>query len=425
MVRFVLSTNRTNRICPFPLRELCVLCERQSRFFGILARNNDQCHDVGMPYTIAIAPNAFKGTLTAQQAGDAISRGLHAASPQFKTRVIPMADGGDGTMEAIVQATGGRIVRTKVRDPLGRVITACFGITGDGRTAIIEMALASGLSLLSPRERNPLKTSTLGTGDLIRAALDRGVSEIVLGIGGSATVDGGMGMAQALGIRFLSATGKSLVPGGAYLEKIDRIDQANLDPRLKHVAIRVACDVDNPLCGSHGAAAVFGPQKGATSAMVKMLDTGLRNFARVVKRTTGVSVLHVPGAGAAGGLGGGLIGLFGAILVPGVDLVMQAIRLKEQLAGCDWVITGEGRMDGQTLYGKAPAGVARVAKHLRIPVLAICGSTGPGVETLRTIGIRDVYPCVTSPMTESQLRRGAVTRLERCARDVGKRILAG
>lgn len=267
-----------------------------------------------MPLTIAIAPNAFKGTLSAQQAGDAIARGLLAADRRFRTRVIPMADGGDGTMTAIVQATGGSIVKARVRDPLGRPIQAEFGLTGDGRTAILEMALASGLALLKPRERNPLKTTSQGTGDLILAALDRGVTDILLAIGGSATVDGGMGMAQALGVRFLSTSGKELPGTGAYLDRINDIDLTRLDPRLRSVSIRVACDVDNPVCGPRGAAAVFGPQKGATPAMVRQLDAGLRNLAIVVKRVRGISILRMPGAGAAGGMGGCLVALFDASL---------------------------------------------------------------------------------------------------------------
>jgi glycerate kinase len=377
-----------------------------------------------MSLTIAIAPNAFKGTLSAQEAGKAIASGLREADPALKTRIIPMADGGDGTMAAIVQATGGRIIRTKARDPLGRVISSRIGLTGDGHCAVIEMALASGLTRLTPRERNPMTTSTAGTGDLITAALDRGVSDILLAIGGSATVDGGMGMAEALGIRFLSKSGAVLTGSGGNLERIHRIDLSGRDPRLKRVSIRVACDVSNPLCGPRGAAAVFGPQKGATPAMVTRLDAGLRQFARIARRDTGVAILQVPGAGAAGGLGGGLMALLGARLVPGVDLVMNTIGLKEQFRGCDWVITGEGRMDGQTLHGKAPAGVAKTARALGIPVMALCGAVGPGIESLRRLGIRSIHPCVTEPMTEEQLRRGAATRLKRCARDAWREMKA-
>jgi glycerate kinase len=369
---------------------------------------------------IAIAPNAFKGTLTAAQAAACIERGLRRALPGLATVKIPLADGGDGTLPAIVEATGGKRVRCWVGDPLGRSIPSTFGVTGDGRTAVIEMALASGLALLKPGERNPLPTSSRGTGELIRAALDRRVTEIILGIGGSATNDGGAGLARALGVKFLDARNRELPEGGGALAKLARIDLTGLDARLKSTAISVACDVDNPLCGPRGAARVYGPQKGATPAMVRRLETGLKRLAAVIQRDAGVSVAHLPGAGAAGGLGAGLVALLGARLRPGADLVTQAIGLESKLAGCDLIITGEGRLDGQTACGKAPAGVARVARRLGIPVIAICGSLGPDAGRVRAIGIEAWFSSLEEPVPEADLPRRAPGRLERCAEQVGR-----
>jgi glycerate 2-kinase len=372
---------------------------------------------------IAIAPNAFKGSLTAAEAAACIERGLRKALRGLSVVKLPMADGGDGTMLAIVAATGGQVVPCRVTDPLGRKIRSLFGLTGNGRTAVIEMALASGLALLKTEERNPMLTTSRGTGELIRAALDRGVQEIVIGIGGSATNDGGMGVARALGVRFPDARNRELPDCGSALVRLARIDVSGLDARLQHTAIFVACDVDNPLCGPRGAARVYGPQKGASPAMVKQLDAGLKRLAAVFQKDLGLKVADLPGAGAAGGLGAGLVAVLNARMRPGVDVVTQAIGLEAKLAGCDLVITGEGRLDGQTAFGKAPAGVARIARKLGIPVIAICGSLGPDAGNVRRAGIAAFFSALEEPVAEAELPRRGPGMLERCAEQVG-RLLA-
>ena len=374
---------------------------------------------------IAIAPNSFKGTLSAVQAAACIERGLKKAMPDLVTIKIPMADGGDGTLRAIVAATGGRTVKCPVSDPLGRKIPSVFGLTGDGRTAVIEMALASGLALLRPGERNPLLTSSRGTGELIRAALDQQVREVVLGLGGSATNDGGTGAARALGVKFLDARNRELADHGGALTRLARIELAGLDARVKDTILSVACDVDNPLCGPRGAARVYGPQKGATPPMVRQLEAGLKRLAAVIERDFGVRVADLPGAGAAGGLGAGLVGLLGARRRPGADLVAQAIGLESRLAGCALVITGEGRLDGQTAFGKAPAGVAKVARRLGIPVIAICGSLGPDAGRVRALGMAAFFSAIEEPMPESDLPRRGPGMLERCAEQVGRLLTLG
>ena len=369
---------------------------------------------------IAIAPNAFKGTLTALEAATCIERGLHAALPHIQTVIIPMADGGDGTAAAIVQATNGRLLHTRVHDPLGRLIRATWGLTGDGHTAIIEMATASGLTLLRPHERNPLHTSTCGTGELIRKALDRNVRRILIGIGGSATNDGGMGMARALGAKFLDRQGRELPEGGGTLTRLAHIDISVLDSRLQNVHIDVACDVDNPLTGPRGAAHIYGPQKGAIPAMVRQLDAGLRRLAQVLRDDLHIHVEKIPGAGAAGGLGAGLLAFACGRLRPGIDIVIDAVQLARRLQGCDLVITGEGRMDAQTARGKAPAGVAKVAHSLGIPVIAICGALGPDATAALPQGITACFSALEEPMDDAELAARAPDMLERCARQVGR-----
>jgi len=372
---------------------------------------------------IAIAPNAFKGTLTAAEAAGCIERGMKRALPGASFISAPIADGGEGTAAAVVRATGGRWVRCQAADPLGRRIHARFGLTGDGRTAVVEMASSSGLALLKARERNPLLATTRGTGELILAALDRRVTRLLIGIGGSATNDGGMGMARALGARFFDARGGELPEGGGSLMRLARIDARGLDPRLRQITVEVACDVDNPLFGPRGAACVYGPQKGATPAMVRRLDAGLKRLAAVIKQDLGMEVAMAPGAGAAGGLGAGLIAFLNGQMRSGVDMVMDAVDLRAQLAGCDLVITGEGRLDGQTLFGKGPVGVAKVAKELGLPVIGICGSLGADAGKLRGAGIDACFSALEELMPEAQLARCAPGMLERCAEQVA-RLLA-
>lgn len=348
---------------------------------------------------IVVAPDSFKESLSAGQVCDAIEAGIRAARPDAIIDKCPMADGGEGTVDALVAATGGTIESTVVPGPLGEPVAARWGILGGSETgsttAVIEMAAASGLPLVPPEKRNPLKTTTYGTGQLIRAALDHGAARILVGIGGSATTDGGAGCAQALGVRFLDADNHVLHDGaaGEMLARVARIDMSQRDPRIAQTKILIACDVDNPLCGPRGSAAVYGPQKGATPDVVRRLDANLAQFADVIARDLGRDVREIPGAGAAGGLGAGLLAFCGAQMRRGVEVVIEAVRLHERLAGADLVITGEGRLDRQSMMGKLIAGVGRAGKAAGVPVVAMVGSTGEGAET--ALGVLETYHVVT------------------------------
>lgn len=377
-------------------------------------------------HRIVVAPDSFKGSATARQAAEAIARGLRRALPGVVVETVPMADGGEGTVDALVEATGGRFVEVTVTGPLGEDVRVRFGILGDGGTAVIEMAAASGLPLVPPERRNPLLTTTYGTGQLIRAALDRGARRIIVGLGGSATVDGGAGMAQALGARLLDADGRELGWGGGELGRLARIDVAGLDPRLRQTEILVACDVSNPLYGPEGAAPVFGPQKGATAAMVRRLDDNLRHFARILRRDLGVEVGQLPGGGAAGGLGAGLVAFCGARLRPGAELVMEAVGLEARLAGADLVVTGEGRLDRQTAYGKTAAAVGRLARKLGVPAVAICGSIGEEVDRqlLEDCGLVGACAAVARPMSLQEAMGGVEALLEQAAERLGAFLAA-
>lgn len=371
---------------------------------------------------IGIAPDSFKGNMTALQVATRIEKGLRKALGDITVVKVPMADGGDGTAKTIVDATGGRMVRRTVSGPLGKPVRASFGLSGDGHTAVIEMAEASGLALLRPSQRNPMRTTTRGTGELISHALKLGVSHLLVGIGGSATTDGGMGMARALGVRFLDKRGREVADNGRGLLRVASIDMTGLDPRLEDVRVEVACDVDNPLTGLHGAAQVYGPQKGATPEMVEQLDAGLENLADVIKRDLGKSVLKVPGSGAAGGLGAGLLAFLHGELRPGIAIVIDAVQLAKRLKGCDLVITGEGRMDGQTAFGKTPAGVAGVAKSLGLPVIALAGCLGPGVSKVHKIGIDAYFSTLERSINEDEIPVVGPTMLTNCAEQVGRVI---
>ncbi len=377
------------------------------------------------PLTIAIAPDSFKGALSAGAAAAAIAAGLKCALPRARLRLIPMADGGEGTVDAWIEVTGARRLRARVTDPLGRPIKAAYGFDARRKLAVIEMAAASGLPLLAASERRPLQTSTAGTGLLIRHALDRGARHIMLGIGGSATNDGGAGAVSALGARFLDRAGRELPPGGGALRRLWRIDLAQIDPRLARSRIEVACDVVNPLHGRRGAATVYGPQKGATPAMVRHLDAGLAQLAKVVRRQLGQDCSSVPGAGAAGGLGFGLLVFCGARLRSGVEMVAESVRLAQRLRGCNLVITGEGRMDGQTVQGKTPVGVATVARSLGIPTIAICGCLGKGYAAVHEAGIAAVFPVAHGFFDPERPSLGAVARVRACAEEVGRLLALG
>lgn len=336
---------------------------------------------------ILVAPDKFKGSLTARQACECIGRGLKKALPGVRVTMAPLADGGDGTLEILVPATGGRFIALRVTGPLGKKITARYGVLGNSRTALIEMAQASGLMLVPPGRRNPLKTTTYGTGELIKDALDRGYRRIILAIGGSATVDGGMGMAQALGARFLDSRGKTLGYGGGELSHIRKIDISGLHKRINKTEFIVAMDVKNKLLGADGAAMVYGPQKGASPATARELERGMANYASVIKAQLGKDVRNLPGAGAAGGLGAGLAVFCGAKMRSGVGLVMELLRLERLVKHSNLVITGEGRIDGQTLYGKTITGVIALARKHRVPVICFAGSIAPDAKALYKKGV--------------------------------------
>jgi glycerate 2-kinase len=339
---------------------------------------------------VLVAPNAFKGTLTASQAAAAIALGVRDVFPQAEVVEVPVADGGDGTVEALVSAHHGKYSSVEVEGPVGDPVRAVFGTIEAGRTGVVELASSSGLALLSDGRRDPRQASTYGFGQLLQAVRRAGVGQIIAGIGGSATNDGGAGMAQALGYRLLDAAGHELPRGGAALARLDRIDPASFDPGWLAMNVKVACDVTNPLTGPQGASAVYGPQKGADEAAVRELDAALAHFAVVIERDLGKGVAEAPGAGAAGGAGAGLMAFLDARLIPGAPLIVTASGFDEKIRGADLVITGEGRVDSQTAYGKAPGEVAKRAQAARIPVLLIAGSKAPGWEAMRDLGITAV-----------------------------------
>ena len=347
---------------------------------------------------IVIAPDSFKGSVAAREVADSAERAVREVFPACEVVKIPLGDGGEGTMDALLAALGGERVSCRVRDPLSRPLWADYAILEDGRTAIVEMARASGLPLLAPAERDPSQATTYGTGELIRDALERGCRRFLLAIGGSATNDGGTGLLRALGYRFLDGRGEELEPCGAALARIAVVDRSGVSPALREASFTVACDVDNPLYGERGAAEVFARQKGADDAMVRMLDAGLRNYARVIERATGTRVDELPGAGAAGGLGAGLVAFLGAELKPGIQMVLEATRFDERIQGADLIITGEGKLDRQTCMGKAPWGVSRAATRQGIPVIALGGSV-EDTPLLNQRGFLAVLPILPAPVS--------------------------
>lgn len=349
---------------------------------------------------ILIAPDSFKDCLPAYDVAIAIEKGIKRIQPRAKCILIPMADGGEGTVASILRGQGGKRIRCKVAGPLGGTVIAGYGVPGDSKTVVIEMAAASGLMLVPPGRRNPLLTSSYGTGELIADAITRGASEIIVGLGGSATVDGGAGMAQALGVRFRDSRGKVIRKRmtGGMLDQIASIDTDNQNPAIGRIKITAAVDVDNRLCGRYGAATVFGPQKGATTAMVKILENNLRHFAGVIKKDLQIDVLKIKGGGAAGGLGAGLSAFAGAGITNGVELVADMVGFEKKAMSADLIITGEGRIDAQTRHGKVVAGVAATGKRLGIPVVAIGGSVTNNIHKLYDSGLVAVTSAITRDM---------------------------
>ncbi|THF65787.1 glycerate kinase [Pseudothauera nasutitermitis] len=367
---------------------------------------------------VVIAPDSYKESLSALEVAVHIEEGFKQIFPDAQYVKIPMADGGEGTVQAMIEATQGRRVEVEVTAPLGNRIDSFYGLTGDGRMAVIEMAAASGLALVPPDQRNPLITTSYGTGELIRAALDVGARHFILGIGGSATNDGGAGMLQALGVRLLDARGQDLAWGGAALAALERIDLSGLDPRLRECVIEVACDVDNPLTGEQGASAIFGPQKGATPEMVQTLDRNLRHYSALIRRDLGVEAETVPGAGAAGGMGAAMLAFLKGRLRPGSEIITDAVHLEDALRDADWVITGEGRIDSQTIFGKTPIGVARVAKKHNKPVIGIAGCLGANAEVVHAHGIDAIYSVLYRSCTVEEALAEAATNVQTTARNI-------
>jgi glycerate kinase len=374
---------------------------------------------------IVIAPDSFKESLTAMEVAAAIEAGFREIFPEAQYQKVPVADGGEGTVQAMIDATGGKRVELAVTGPLGEPVTAFYGLTGGEPVAVIEMAAASGLELVAPESRNPMQATSIGTGELIRAALDAGARRFVLGVGGSATNEGGAGMIQALGVRLLDRQGAELGPGGAELARLDRIDVSGLDARVADCSFEIACDVSNPLVGPQGASAVFGPQKGASEAMVRELDANLRHFARVIQREMGQDVADVPGAGAGGGIAAAMMVFLGGRLRPGVDIVTEAVGLEQAVRDANLVITGEGRIDGQTVQGKTPMGVARVAQASGKPVIAIGGSLGRDAGAVHGHGIDAIFSSVARPCTIKEALAEAQTNLRTAARNVAAALRLG
>jgi glycerate kinase len=374
---------------------------------------------------VVIAPDKFKGSLTALEAAAAMARGVARAAPEALIDQAPMADGGEGTTQALVAATGGSFREAQVTGPLGKPVIACFGLLGDGQTAVLEMAAASGLVLVPPEMRNPLDTTTRGTGELLLAAIAAGARRVVIGIGGSATNDGGSGLGQAIGFRLLDDQDRDLDPGGGKLDRLARIDRSTRASELEGVEIAVACDVTNTLCGPRGASAVYGPQKGAKPWMVEVLDQNLAHFAAVVERDLGVAIKDLPGSGAAGGLGGGLVAFAGGKLEPGVELIIDAVKLAKRLENADLCLTGEGAIDAQSAFGKTAVGVAQLARSLQCPTLALAGSIGPGARAVLEHGIDAYFAICPGPLSLEQAIEQAGLLLERAAEQAVRGFLAG
>ena len=371
---------------------------------------------------ILIAPDSFKDCLSAMEVAAALTRGIQKILPDTVCTLLPLADGGEGTVESVIDATGGKKVKLQVKDPLMREVSSFYGITGDGRTAVVEMAAASGIELLKENERDPWITSTFGTGQLIRDALDRGVKKILLGIGGSATNDGGAGMAQALGVQFNGKFGVISVQGGGALREVEQIQMEDLDRRVKQTEIVVACDVSNPLTGPQGASAVYGPQKGADGEMVQKLDGNLAHFAQLIRDQLGKEISEVPGAGAAGGLGAGLMAFLDARLLRGFDMIASVVGLEEKIREADLVITGEGKMDAQTRFGKTPFGVAQLARKGGKPVIGVAGTLEEDASALYELGFDLLLPIQEKPGDlESSLRDGEQL-LERCGERIARML---
>ncbi|KTT58725.1 glycerate kinase [Pseudomonas rhizoryzae] len=369
---------------------------------------------------IVIAPDSFKESLSAAGVASALARGLRQALPQAELVECPLGDGGEGTLDAVLAATGGEVRQAQVTGPLGEPVKARWGWLAEQRTAFVEMASASGLELVPKARRDVLAATSRGTGELLRAALDAGAERLVLAIGGSATNDGGAGLLQALGVRLLDEQGQELVPGGAALAQLGRIELTDLHPRLADVEMIIAADVDNPLCGPQGASHIFGPQKGASPDQVRQLDAALAHFATITAAILGRDFKDQPGAGAAGGVGFAALAFLQATFRSGIEVVAELVGLEAALQDADLALTGEGRLDGQTLRGKTPAGVLRLARRHGVPVVAVAGSLGEGYDALYDQGLMAAFSLVPGPLSLDEALTQAEVLLERTARDIGR-----
>ncbi|XTZ38940.1 glycerate 2-kinase [Salmonella enterica] len=374
---------------------------------------------------IVIAPDSYKESLSATEVAQAIEKGFREIFPDAQYVSVPVADGGEGTVEAMIAATKGTLHSANVTGPLGDSVDAHWGMSGDGKTAFIEMAAASGLALVPPKLRNPLITTSRGTGELILHAMEQGATNIIIGIGGSATNDGGAGMVQALGAKLTDANGTEIGYGGGSLMSLSEIDISGLDARLAQCSIRVACDVTNPLVGDKGASRIFGPQKGATEALIVELDRNLDHYADVIKKSLRVDVKNVPGSGAAGGMGAALMAFLGAELRSGIEIVTQALNLEEHIHDCTLVVTGEGRIDSQSIHGKVPVGVASVAKKYHKPVIGIAGSLTSDVDVVHQYGIDAVFSVLTTISSLEEAFRGAFDNIYRASRNIAATLQVG
>jgi glycerate kinase len=374
---------------------------------------------------IVVAPDKFKGSLTAPDAARAMARGIASVDSTLIVEIVPMADGGEGTVDALIAATGGTERFERVTGPLGNPVDARYAFLGDGRTAVVEMATASGLVLVPHDLRDPLRTTTQGTGELLRAAINAGAIKVILGIGGSATNDGGAGLGQALGYRLLDEQGKEISPGGGALDRLARIDSEGRLPALDNVEIAVACDVTNPLCGPDGASAVYGPQKGATPEQIQRLDHNLDHLAAIVERDLGISIRNLAGSGAAGGLGGGLVAFAHGKLQRGVELVIEAVGLRERLRDATLCLTAEGSLDASSAFGKTAVGVSRLARSMGIPTIALAGTIGPGAEAVHNEGIDAFFSICPGPIEFDKAIEEAESLLERATAQVLRAFLAG
>ena len=373
---------------------------------------------------VVVAPNALKGSLTASEAALAIARGLYTANSSVEIVSLPIADGGDGTSAVLRAAREGATRETIVPDPLGRPVRASFGLLDDGRTAVLDVATASGLTLLQSHEQDPLFCSSRGTGKLLSTALDSGVESVILGVGGSATVDGGAGLLAALGVGLLDDSGTPIPSGGAGLARLSRIDLSRAHPALARVKLRVACDVDSPLLGPHGAARAFGPQKGATPEAVRELEQNLAHFADVIEQTTGREVRHAVSGGAAGGIAAGLFGVLGATLEPGIDLVLETLGFDQAVQGADLVLTAEGLLDQQSLRNKGPCGVARWSKRRGVPVIALVGGMADDVRAADFSDFAGIFSICRRPVTLEEAEARAAAWLESAAETVLRTFLS-